>query len=332
MPIRDYGVLTGRVLDTRIESGTDSPHFQVLVEAGSTRFRLAVNVRSSSRTAAPELLYLADEAFEHPILQQLLPLPEGFTEVSSVPGGAALDYIRGNLFDRTSMRPMPSSVSGDDNDLADKLEHYMGRAQRDPGARIYAFGARWGPESGKPDKIFGFEPGDGVHDLHMNQGNDADFMRDDGVWQDGGLMLHFPDADQWVTIFLAFQSQAWHTDDVTGHRLDAVVEADHAVRVVAALVNAVGPAPESETVTLVNATAADLDLSGWSICDRMKNAMPLTGIGLGAGEAVRVPVRLPVQLGNSGGLITVLDADGLKVDGVSYTAQQAGTEGWTIVF
>jgi hypothetical protein len=80
-----------------------------------------------------------------------------------------------------------------------------------------AFGQRWGPEADTPDKVFGFSPGNGVHDIHMNQGNTGRFVEDDGVWQDGGLLLHYPGQDQWVGVFLAFQSQAWHTDDTTGH-------------------------------------------------------------------------------------------------------------------
>jgi hypothetical protein len=59
----------------------------------------------------------------------------------------------------------------------------------DPAAIVYAFGQRWGPEAGQPDKIFGFRPGDGIHDIHMNQGNSAAFRNDDGVWQDGGMIL-----------------------------------------------------------------------------------------------------------------------------------------------
>jgi uncharacterized protein YukJ len=39
------------------------------------------------------------------------------------------------------------------------------------------------------------------------------------VWQDGAL-LHFPCDDHWAAVFLALQSQAWHTDDVTGHALE----------------------------------------------------------------------------------------------------------------
>jgi len=39
-----------------------------------------------------------------------------------------------------------------------------------------------------------------------------------------------------------------------------------------------------------------------------------------------------VQLGNKGGEITLLDATGLKVHGVAYTAAQAARSGWTVVF
>jgi uncharacterized protein YukJ len=83
----------------------------------------------------------------------------------------------------------------------------------------------------------------------MNQGNSQRFRHDDGVWQDGGLLLYYPAQDQWVGIFLAFQSQTWHTDDQTGHTVAGLPEPDHIVRIVAALVNPPGPAPEAETVT-----------------------------------------------------------------------------------
>jgi hypothetical protein len=43
-------------------------------------------------------------------------------------------------------------------------------------------------------------------------------------------------------------------------------------------------------------------------------------------------VAEPAQLSNQGGLITLLDAAGLKVAGVAYTADQARQEGWTLTF
>jgi hypothetical protein len=166
----------------------------------------------------------------------------------------------------------------------------------------------------------------------MNQGNDPEFARDDGVWQDGALVFRFPQAGQWVAIFLVFQSQAWHTDDVTGHAItEPGAELDLAVRVVGALVNPIGPAPEPETVTLLNASPDPVELAGWKISDRLNNGQSLAGT-LAAGATLAIPIQPPVQLGNKGGTITLLDDRGLKVDGVSYTESQAQREGWTLVF
>jgi uncharacterized protein YukJ len=282
------------------------------------------------------MLYLADEAFAHPLVQELPGLPDGFSPLPSAAGGLALDFIRANLFDRTLLRPVPATAPGPDNDLADKLDHFVERAEADPAARVYAFGQRWGPEPAVPDKVFGFSPGNGVHDIHLNQGNSQQFRNDDGVWQDGGLLLALPDQAQWVAVFLAFQSQAWHTDDQTGHAITGPgpepEPGEQRVRIVAALVNPRGPAPEAETVTLLNAGPDDLDLAGWSIVDQAKRRLVLDGGVLPAGEAVRVALGPTVQLGNRGGLVTLLDPDGLKVDGVAYTKSQAAAEGWSLVF
>ncbi|BCY06884.1 DUF2278 family protein [Actinoplanes sp. L3-i22] len=335
MPIKRYGVLRAAVIDRRIET-TDTPHYQIHLRAAGTDYRAAVNVRSQS--SPPELLFAAVDDFAHPLLDRLTALPDGFTELESRPGGPALDYIRGNLFQRQDMRPVPTAEPGPENDLGDLLDHYVSRALGDATARAYIFGQAWGPET-IADKIFHFAPGNGVHDVHMNQGNDGRFAGDDGVFQDGGLLLRF--GDRWVAIFLAFQNQAWHTDDITGHRLPEIPspgpaptpgpgEPDHLVRIVAALVNPVGPAPEAETVTLLNASPAEIDLTGWALLDRATNRLPLRG-RLPAGAALPVPVAAPVALGNRGGTITLLDAAGLKVDGVAYTADQA-REGWTVVF
>src|SRR4051812_36237134 len=214
MPIKRYGVLRAAVADLRIETA-DTPHCQIHLRAGGEDYRAAVNVRSQQ--SPPDLLYLAVDSFAHPVRDRLRPLPDGFTELDA--DGPALDYIRGNLFQRENMRPVPTSAPGPDNDLGDFLDHYVRRALGDPSARAFIFGQAWGPESTTPDKIFHFSPGNGVHDVHMNQGNSGRFADDDGVFQDGGMLLHFPGDDTWVAIFLAFQNQAWHTDDVTGHEL-----------------------------------------------------------------------------------------------------------------
>ncbi len=340
MPLKKYGVLKGKAIRGKRETEASSPHFQIHMAASDVQYRIAVNVKS--QLSPSELLFLVDDDFQHSITASLPELPIGFTPLQSQPGGPALDFIRGNLFNRLDMRLLPPNLPGPNNDLSDQIEHYVARAIAEPDALIYAFGERWGPEERVPDKIFGFTPGNGIHDIHMNQGNVPRFKSDDGVWQDGGLLFAFPGSRQWVGVFLAFQSQAWHTDDRTGHASPDVpnpgpgpqpspTEPDHLVRIVGALVNPVGPAPEQETVTLLNASPESIDLAGWKIADRLKKTHTLSGI-INHGATLVVTLPQTVQLGNKGGIITLLNHRGLKVDGVSYTAQQAKKEGWTIVF
>ena len=329
MPLKRYGVLKGRAIGAKREEEQSSPHYQVHIQAGSMHYRIAVNVKS--QLSPSELLFLVDDDFRHPITTGLPDLSDEFTLLPSKAGGQAVDFIRGNLFDRSDMRLLPPNLPGPNNDLSDQIEHYVNRAIQEADARVYAFGERWGPEPEKADKIFSFTPGNGVHDIHMNQGNVSRFASDDGVWQDGALMFHFPSVKQWVAVFLAFQSQAWHTDDRTGHAILDGPSPDHLVRIVGALVNPIGPAPEQETVTLLNASPMDIDLAGWQIADRLKKKMALSGT-IPSGAAITVKLSQDVQLGNKGGIITLLNNEGLKVDGVSYTAQQAQKEGWTIVF
>jgi uncharacterized protein YukJ len=339
MPLKEYGVLKGRPVGRRLGRG-DRPHYQVHIVDETTDYRIAINVKSA--LSPSELEYLIDEAFDHPLTEALGDVPLGFTLLNSQPGGLALDFIRGNLFDRERMRPLPFNVPGPDNDLNEAIDRLVERAMSDEDALMYAFGERWGPEAQK-DKIFGFKPGNGIHDIHMNQGNVGRFIKDDGVWQDGALLIHFPVNNQWVGIFLKFQSQSWHTDDVEGHRIEPDSgggsneeetpsgEPDGTVRIIAALVNPLGPAPEAETVTILNTTPTTVNLAGWAIADRMKRKHTLSGT-LDAGATLRISLPAGVQLGNSGGIITLLNTQGLKVHGVAYTHEQASREGWTINF
>ncbi len=347
MALKQYGVLKGKAINKIIGQGS-SPHYEVHLIDDTTDYRIAVNVKSNLEPS--ELLYLIIDDFKHPILENLVYLDTGFTALQSAPNKMALDFIRGNLFDPSQMRPLPHNIPGPDNDLNEKIDAYVQRAIGDERASIYAFGERWGPEDGKKDKYFGFQPGNGIHDIHMNQGNAEKFVKDDGVWQDGGLLFHFPSIDQvevgagieiwpeqWVAVFLAFQSQCWHTNDQTGHRLPECADIippkiDASVQIIAALVNPEGDDAGHETVTLINLSPSTLDLSGWFIADKNKNRSLISNLLLNPGGTG--VVRLDgqgAQLGNKGGIITLLDPTGIKWHGVSYTQEQARS-GWTVLF
>lgn len=223
MPGHRYGVLRGQVVATAEERDDHvSPHYQIHMSAAGEDWRVAVNVQSTDRSNGREgvkLLYRIIEGFEHAVIGKVKALEEGFTRLEPKADSGALDYVRGGLFDRKDMRLAPADRPGDGNDLNDMLADCLGRAIRGEAA-LFAFGCPW-PRENRPDKVFGFRPARGLHDVHMNQGNSraGGHADDNGVWGDGGLLLWFPETDRWTAVFLAFQGQSWRTDDRTGQPL-----------------------------------------------------------------------------------------------------------------
>src|SRR5919199_287436 len=108
MPLKQYGVLKAKLVDRRVGGGPGLPPPQLHVTAEGTHYRCAVNVESTDHSA---LLYLAEEAFIHPLTTSLAQLPAGFTRLNSAPGGLALDYIRANLLDPRQVRAVPPDVA-----------------------------------------------------------------------------------------------------------------------------------------------------------------------------------------------------------------------------
>ncbi|HEX9060253.1 MAG TPA: DUF2278 family protein [Clostridia bacterium] len=328
MPVKPYGVLKCQPIGGL--KASDTTHYEIHVVDDEGDLRIAVNVQS--QTSPPELRFYIDDNFSHHILQELDKLPSGFTELDSSPGGIALDYIRGNLFDTGNFKIAPH-ISRQDNELLDRIEKYIDTAVRTGDAVIYAFGQKWGPEN-KRDQYFGFRPRQGIHDIHMNQGNSGNFLKDNGVYQDGGLFINIPSQKKWIAIFLAFQSQALHTDDTTGNPIDIEpnripVSNDGIITISAALINTLNGS--KQTVSLLNTSPDAINLAGWSIADKFKNRQKLDLL-INPGAFATIEVQEGLKLPVSGGIITLLDNKGIKVHGVSYTSRDTEKHGWTTVF
>jgi len=73
MPLKKYGVLKGKAMNSRMGAGR-SPHYQVHLVSGESEFRVAINVKSQLHPS--ELLYLVDENFHHPLTPTESPVPE----------------------------------------------------------------------------------------------------------------------------------------------------------------------------------------------------------------------------------------------------------------
>jgi uncharacterized protein YukJ len=203
---RTYGVLTGKVKAGRLDPGGDSPHYEIWIDAGPN-YRLAVNVRSVDTS---EVLVHYDPAYALPTKRALAALaagPAGFTPLATGPAGAGLDYLRDGLFALADMHPIPPDGSG--VTLRNLLDGQVQRAIADPGAIAIAFGE--GFTDPGSDATFGFAPENGVHDIHMMQGNSGSFAADNRVNGDGALFLRFAGGVT-VALFIRFATQSTNTD------------------------------------------------------------------------------------------------------------------------
>ena len=321
-----------------------SNHFHLLVQAADGLWRCPVNVRSQDGSEV--WFKIRDSLRDHPILPDLPALPEGLLELPHRRPGRTLDFIREPLFDRRTMRHLPKDLPGEQNDVQDHLELYAKQAQTEPGVLVYVFGSFWRNQQFPPDKVL--RTRQGVHDIHMNQGNDPGHRGDDGVYQDGGVLFYFPSTDRYVGAFLAFASQVWFTHNENGHRLPGYAEGPLAegevtpppppaqetfpVRIIAALVNPEGDDVGHETVTLFNANTTPSELVGWKLMDRQNKTEALPELHLGACKSVTVRLQgTGVQLSNRGGALRLMNAKNELVHVVTYSQAQA-VSGRVLVF
>ena len=220
MPITNYSVLAGRPTAGKVVKGT-SAHYQITMQAKGGPFTVAVNIQSVDGS---EVLYAIEEEFTPPDLAGLLALPMGMAKLESKAGGLALDYVRstvdGNpIITKAQMTLLPQAGAKAKGESAEAQMILQARAKAlenavitllnmtiaDKEGVIYAFGSSFA-DKGKVD---------GIHDIHMNQGNPKNnHVGDNGVWQDGALFIHLPVKKTWTAVFIAFQTESWKTDSV----------------------------------------------------------------------------------------------------------------------
>jgi uncharacterized protein YukJ len=229
MPLSRMALLKGRPIHY-LPAGEPSPHFQIQIAANGVMFRAAINARSFDKT---RVQYLRKNITNNPYIKVLRDLAkrDGLYEFSRLfrkiedQKNGALDYQRTGLIDPSdSFTEIPFDAAGPDNDINDFLSNYFREMASYGKARIYLFGQVWGPDTSQDD-YFGYLPGAGIHDIHMNQGNPeaSKFGKDNGTFQDGGIIVEFPKddnaefAEKWECFLIRFQTQTTPTDDQTGH-------------------------------------------------------------------------------------------------------------------
>jgi uncharacterized protein YukJ len=208
---RTYGVLVGKIRDGQLKRQGASPHYEVWIRAQDEDFRVAVNVRSVDES---NLLVHYDPDFREATKRDLAALAagtQGFAALRTGADGEGLDYLRDGLFSVDAMEPIP--MEGKGVTLLNLLDGQIERAKADDDAVAIVFGEYFKDRG--PDETFGFSPEQGVHDIHMMQGNSGSFADDNRVNGDGAFFIRFAQGET-IALFARFTAQETKTDDTSG--------------------------------------------------------------------------------------------------------------------
>ena len=182
----------------------------------------AINVKSSGPDERI-VYWTGDLDPEHPVVQKLAELddadaPRKFYEISNRSGQSStdligLDFIRDRIVRLEDGTIRPWNGVGKDDDIIDAWDAFFAAAEPYADTELFLFGELFLPKK------------DGVHNIHMNQGNSGSWRREDGIHQDGGVIIR-NGRKEWKYFFCGFASQASETDDVHGHATTETTLAD----------------------------------------------------------------------------------------------------------
>ena len=337
-----YQVLRGKVRDFALAQPQPNPHLWVVLEAAGHTWFATINVRSDKEPeGAPaghaNLYYLIDTDFRHPLVASILARPEGLSpahaSLDRSYAAGALDYQRGALFNPNAMRVLQPDAPGEDA-LVQRLSGLF-KLAKDQSQDVVIYGRTF--KMSKPhqtDAAFGYTPDGpfGVHNIHMTQGDSPSLKVrevENSVWGDGGCFLWDENARRMSAIFLAFQAQAWHTDE-TGMALGGSTGAEPPTYDYANGGALIPPPPRAAeitslhvqpdgtaSVTLSNMSANPLDISQWTLSIDAGAPLSLPVTALKPGEPLSI--SLPGNAFDAhGGVLSLTNDAGLRVDNVAY--------------
>jgi uncharacterized protein YukJ len=348
----NYSCLRGKICDFAPAEPSTNPHLWVILEEQDRKWFATINIRSdkdapSDPVGASYLYYLIDADFSHPVIPSILARPMGLSEVSRDYASGALDFQRGNLFDPRQMRVLPAEGEGEDT-LVHRLQANL-RLAKSVDADVLFYGNAFARDNPRQtDAAFGYTPTTpfGLDNIHMTQGDPREIelrVRENGAWHDGACFIWDAAARRMTAVFLAFQAQAWHTDE-NGAPLMGATGAEPPrydfakglgeplpLRLRAAEITSAHRAPDgTSAIVVTNMGASALDLSGWSILAQASQMIGLPATTVAPGAPLSVAPSAGFLL-DAGGILTLRDASALRVDGVAYLGGD-GARGWSTSF
>ncbi|WP_028219840.1 DUF2278 family protein [Paraburkholderia oxyphila] len=206
-----YGYAKGKIVTTPQLKPTQRPHevqyhLHFGLSVAGAQWDIAVNVGT---TDADDLLkYRLPFDFSHPVLATLQSAAPGSHDLTGQAALPALDFQRSDFLANTGAWRDSDVMDGSDAvEPVATLQRLLVRAKQS-NFDVYVFGRF-------------YSEGNGIHDVHMNQGSTGEFIHRPGddsndhndIWQDGALLVDLG-TPQWALYVAAFDQQRLPTDDL----------------------------------------------------------------------------------------------------------------------
>jgi uncharacterized protein YukJ len=226
MPLRQYGILKGNLFTPQEQTYQGNWFHGVFYVTipGSTLPQRCVTDFSSA--TANNIQYKIFPNLKRDLFASILSLPDRYTDLARDPTSGALDYVRSQILGPYGCLEVVIALFngifgtrlGDGWIVSDGTTAVQALQQQlslGP-TKMYVFGEPF--TDATPLTEDGIQSQNGMHNVHMNQGDPAlspdghDHQGDDGIWQDGATI--FENADGTLTAFCSkFVTQTFNTND-----------------------------------------------------------------------------------------------------------------------
>ena len=219
----NYQSLRGKVFAYAPAEPAGNPHLWVILEAEGQKYFATINVRSNKDAPGDPigksyLYYFIDADYDHPIVPAILERPQGMSPVERSYRGR-----RARFSARQSLQPQRhahAAAGGAGRRRAVHRLSAMLQLAKTQDCDVSSSTATPSPRTIRirPTRRSAIRPNTpfGLDNVHMAQGDPRAInvrLHENGVWHDGACFIWDARARRMTAIFLAFQSQAWHTND-----------------------------------------------------------------------------------------------------------------------
>jgi uncharacterized protein YukJ len=225
MPLKNYGLLTGKLIDHGPQHG-GNPHYLLMIHAGVIPYSVALNVESTQAQGdhPSPLQYQVLDNLAGSKLAESITNKSSFVLRDADPSCPSLDFVHDGLLNMNAFKPIPPGAAAQKNPFYKSVVAAAAKAKVDVGAFVAVFGTGYPDQDDRPAgpgrnplrAAAGFS---GVDNVHMNQGSfyrvgthtDPHFL-ENGPHQDGAVIFFFSDKTV-VGFFAKFEYQDSQTNE-----------------------------------------------------------------------------------------------------------------------